>query len=178
MLRRTIETIGAGFVVYVLMAACSGTGQSPGRQHATAGASTGGQDGSGGLSEPEDAGLLEDVANPVPDAMAAGGGVTAPTCDCPEPYTPPAPVIVEAECDTIAEGTPTQFAVAEFPGKSAEDLAGLVAQVTYPDGLYHWGQGFNTMMVTPIVKDGAATVGCGAVGKPDTLATRVVFILH
>jgi hypothetical protein len=181
MIRRSIETLAAGCAVYVLMAACSGTGGGPaGQQSASAGmAQSGGHDGQGGVSAGATAAAgMAGLLDPVAGASAQVGGAPGGVCDCPDPYVPPEPVVVEAECEQV-EGSPLMWAEAAFPGMAAQELAPIVAVIKYPAGLYNdWPPGYTQLASTVLVTDGAVAVGCGAVATPATYAESVTFILR
>lgn len=182
MIRRTLETLAAGCAVYFLMAACSGSGAShkPSPVAMAGDTGDGGHNGGGGLSGGGEPGVAGDfgmagVLNPVAGASAQEGGSSS-TCEC-EPYVPPEPIVVETECDNEYAGSPTMWAKASFPGKTAEELAGVVAMVTYPDDL-QGEDGHNTVLSAAFVKDGSAIVSCGSVAYPATQATGVRFVLR
>jgi hypothetical protein len=179
MFKRSLESLVAGVCVYAAMAACSGGGTagSPAGVGDAGGpvATEGGQPARGGAKSVAEAG--ESMAgSPVPNAMAAGNGGGEGECGC-QPVEPKEPTVVEAECETGATGTPSVFAVAEFPGKTALELAHVVALIEYPAGIQKWPSGFVTQLGTPIVQDGSVAVGCGSTSAPGANAVRVRFVL-
>lgn len=174
MFRRALETLAAGFAVYALMAACSGSGARSSDGGTSGMANAGGYGGQGGVfaeaGTPGDGGIM----SPVPDAMAAGG---SGSCEC-EPYEPPEPTIVEADCEA-QDGSPAKFAVAEFPGKTADELAHVLALVEYDpadtaDFPSSYPAGFGIQVGVPYVKDGWAAVQCGST---QISAVSVSFVL-
>jgi hypothetical protein len=195
MARRILETLGAGVVVYVLMAACSGSGG--GNKGAPVAASVagmpsaGGQEGQGGVSAGGEPGAAGEVANagmagllsPVAGASAQAGGATGAVCDCPEPpepYVPPEPTVVEAECDIVGPSG-TMFAEAAFPGLDAGDLTNVVAVVTFPHTIASKiptsaPDGYYTQLSTVFVRDGFAATHCGSSGN-EHVASTVTFVL-
>jgi hypothetical protein len=181
MLRRSLESLVAGVCVYAAMAACSGGGaasRAPGGGDAgEAVAIEGGQPSRGGAPSRAEAG--EGMSgSPVPNAMAAGNGGGEGECGC---VTEPAePTIVEAACDQEVANSPSLWAIAEFPGKTATELARVVALVDYPDAAnttYKWPSGFTSQVSSVLVGDGSVAVGCGAQTTPGLTATRVRFVL-
>jgi hypothetical protein len=178
MLKRSLESLVAGICVYAAMAACAGGGasDSTGRSGEAGGpvALEGGQPSMGGAPPQPDAAGMASAGSPVPNAMAAGGGEGE--CGC-APIEPKEPTIVEAECETGASGTPSLFAVAEFPGKTTAELARVVALVEYADGIQKWPSGFVTQVGSPIIQDGSVAVGCGSTSAPGANAVRVRFVL-
>lgn len=182
MLRRTIETLGAGIAVYVLMAACSGSGGAGQPQAAAGSSSVAGSDGSGGLvgtgGEPGDAGMMADVMNPVPDAMAAAGAGNG-DCGC-EPYVPPEPTVVTADCD-IEGSNGSMFAEVAFPGRTKEQLATVHVVVTYPTDIadrYPASAlaGYDTQLSTLFVRDGYVATNCGSIAS-NFVGESVTFVL-
>lgn len=171
---RFLEWLGGSVLVYVVVAACGGSGATErrGDTEIDSGAmGAGGVPGSGG-SASSDSGVLADVMNPVPDAHAQDGGI--PACDCPGA---PEPIVVEAECGTIVDGSPSMWAIAEFPGKTALELIGVRTLVRFPDDLYVYPDGITHTAGAAFVGDGIAAVGCGTVQYPNTLALSVTFVL-
>jgi hypothetical protein len=179
MIRKALEWLGGSVLVYVLVAAC---GSSGGSGHIVSGA---GGEGSGGVQgaagETEDGGLMGDVMNPVPDAMAAAGAGNE-SCECPrvDPYVPPEPTIVEADCDIVG-GSGVMFAEAAFPGKSSDDLARVIALIEYEYNIAtkypaSAPAGYAAQLSNIFVRDGYAAASCGSSGQ-DHVATRVVFTL-
>ncbi len=179
-MRKALEWLGGSVLVYVLMAACSGTGATsksgPGASVGSGGGvANGGHDGQGGLGggatgDPGDAG-------PVPNASAqVGGSSGSGGCVC-EPYVPPAPTVVEAACDQQFAGSPSMWAVAEFPGKTVDELAGVRVLVEYPPALYSWPPDYEFQTGGYVVRPGFVAAGCGTVSAPATHALSVRFIL-
>ena len=116
-----LKTLGAGFVVYVVMAACSAGGGRETSEVADTG--LGGAQGAGGASALEDAGVFD----PVRDASAAGSdglGGAATVCDCPAPYEPPQPEQYTVPCSEKlwAFSVNMWASVLELPGFTASDM--------------------------------------------------------
>lgn len=167
-----LKTLGAGVLVYLVMAACSaagtsrqnlkGAGGSAG-QAATGGAGgvpggTGGMVADSGLDALADAvgdalsDAAADAVNPVPDADAA-----------------PASQVVNAPCD-IRDGS-LYFAEAAFPGKQATELASVVAVLNWSKVLPPKDLGY-TRQLRPytLVADGKVAVMCGQdADRPDSV---------
>jgi hypothetical protein len=143
------------------------------------------------------AGLLEPVpvahaagASGVAGAVATGGnnqptGGQATVCDCPPPYEPPEPEVVTVGCDVdvpdpTASSQTWHYAVAAFPGRSAEELVTVHVSLTYADDPGPiLPAGFTDRIVLPIVRDGAVAANCGSTiaGVRSTRATSVTFVL-
>lgn len=116
-LRKSLEWLGGSFAVYFVVVACGSSGGAPekfsdagaGRAGSSRGGmpNAGGEDGVGGLGG---------VLDPVPDAGATEAGEPG-MCDCPEPpdpYVPPEPLVVEAECDVRVGNAASGFLYAEI----------------------------------------------------------------
>lgn len=140
-------------MVYALVAACSSAGggsaalEDAGPMAATGSGGSGGSGGTGGTggsmatggtggdpssagASPVDSGVadvIEDVVDPVPDAMAQGtGGGSTTVCDCPEPEPPEPPIVLTRPCDNVYnEGAGYYYALLEMPGSSLEELAAV-----------------------------------------------------
>lgn len=185
MLRRSLESLIAGCVVYGALAACSGSGtaSAPGREVVVA-STDGGQPSSGG-AQAQAAGSVAAAGSPVPDAMAAsgsGGGVAvgggAAACPC-EPSQPKEPTVVEATCATV-DGLPSAWATASFPGLTVIELSRVTAVLDYSDetaGVYKWPASFTAYASPVYVKDGAVATNCGLLSAPKLQATRARFVL-
>jgi hypothetical protein len=121
---------------------------------------------------------MEDVMNPVPDAMAAAGaGNGSDNCECPDPYVPPKTITVDADCDTQIDGSSSMWAIGEFHGKTAEELSRVRALIKYPVDLYKEPEGFLYVNTPAYPKEGAVAVACGNVSAPGSHAESVTFIL-
>jgi hypothetical protein len=184
MLKRSLESLVAGVCVYAAMAACSGAGGpgSPAGSGDAGGpvATEGGQPARGGAPSTSAAGEDSGLAgSPVPNAMAAGNGGGEGECGC-QPVEPQEPTVVEAECDVEIANSATLWAVAEFPGKTALELARVVALVEYPETArvaYKWPAGFASQATSTMTQDGSVAVSCGNQTQPTLSATRVRFVL-
>jgi hypothetical protein len=133
---KVLETLGAGTLVYAIVAACSGGGGGGG------GLLDGGT-GSGGFGGSP---LLDALTDPVSEAKAAP------------------PEIKEAPCDIVdpAAGGNYYYAEFQFPGRSADELAQATALLHYASDAapgiasgYPWHQG------PAFVRDGSLMVSCG-----------------
>jgi hypothetical protein len=182
MIRRALEWFGGSVLVYVLVAACSSTSGGGGQpvSMGEGGDGSGGVQGNGG--EGVQGGRDGGIMNPVPDAMAAAGAGNDGdgSCECPDPYVPPKPTVVEAECD-IEGPSGVMFAEAEFPGKTADELASTTALVEFPHDIASKvptgaPDGYAAQSANVFVRDGFVATNCGASGN-DHVATRVVFTL-
>ncbi len=179
MLKRSLESLVAGVCVYATVAACSGGG-SAGRAPGPGDAGDplalgGGQPAHGGA--PTAAPTETSSAGTVPVAMAAGGGEG--DCGCPA-VEMREPTVVEAECDQNSPNSPTVWAVAEFPGKTAIELARVVPLIEYSEearATYKWPAGYVSQVSSVMVKDGSVTVACGSQTVSALTATRVRFVL-
>lgn len=185
MLKRSVESLVGGCVVYAAMAACSGggaTGAPSLRNHSGAAmvAAEGGQSSTGGTAAQSTVGEFAGSAGgPVPDAMAAAGSGGAAACPC-EPVTPVEPTIIEAKCETQFSGSPLVWAVANVPGGQLFDLARSVALIEYStaaSAANKLPEGFQSYAVGVYVKDGAIAASCGPVSTPGLQAMRVRFVL-
>lgn len=171
MLIRSLESLVGGCVVYAVVAACSGAGASQDASQAVSGSEVveGGQP-----SSPAKPG----ASGPVPDAMAAGTGGSGVACGC-EPAEPKEPMVVEAKCEAL-EGSPSSWAIAEFPGVDAVRLSGARALVEYSTEAAAANKlptGFASYAVSVYIRDGGVAATCGPVSAPGLLASRVRFIL-
>jgi hypothetical protein len=181
MLKRSLESLVAGICVYAAMAACSGGG-GPGatKQAGDAGGPVvleGGQPATGGAPHQADGAGMSNAGSPVPNAMAAGGGEG--DCGC-APVEPKEPTMVESECDVEVAGSPSLWAIAEFPGKTALELARVVPLIEYPEAArvsYKWPTGFVSQVSNVLVQDGSVAVACGSQTVPSLTAVRVRFVL-
>ena len=185
MMRRALEWFGGSVLVYVVAAACSSSGGS--KPSPVVDSGMGGEQGTGGVQGAAGEGIAGErdggLMNPVPDAMAAAGAGNETVCDCPappKPYVPPDPIVVEAECD-ITGGSGVMFAEAEFPGKTAEELARVVAFVEFDYDIADKfpasaPAGYPVLMSNVFVKDGFAATSCGSSAQ-EHVASRVIFTL-
>jgi hypothetical protein len=192
--------VGAA-AVYVVAACAGGAERAASRETGQAGA----QASTGGASDAAEAGRAPDgetvtgagmagltgLLEPVPVAHAAGasgvagavatGGNGQPTggqatvCDCPPPYEPPEPEVVTVPCD-IETGTDVLFAQAEFPGRTALELANVRVLVHLETEISNlWPPGWTQVVITPAVEDGRVLVQCGA--RPYYPNASATFIL-
>jgi len=174
-MRKALEWLGGSCLVYGLMAACSAApgANAPGGAQAGPSAAMGGADGAGGAPHVGAAGeaLVDDGPVPVAVAAGTGGGPGG------APVVALAPTVVEAECDQTADGSPSMWAIAQFPGKTALELAGVAVLMETPPGLYKWPTGFTHQLGAPIVMAGSVAVTCGSAQSPATAALSVKFVL-
>ena len=120
---------------------------------------------------------MSNAGSPVPNAMAAGGGEGDCGCAAVEPKEP---TVVEAECDVEVANSPSLWAVAEFPGLTAVDLARVVPLIEYPEAArasYKWPAGFASQVSSALIQDGSVAVACGSQSIPSLTAVRVRFVL-
>ena len=194
-MRQALKFLGAGVMVYVVVAACSSTAKnevgassgdagldSGGGALASGGASgstgaapgvggaNGGAQGVGGASGTGPAGgsggglldAMADVATDVADALTD-----------PVPDASAAPEAVTAQCDTqVTQGTTVyHFAIADFAGRSADELASTVVLFGVDDapplGTTH-PPGYTWRVAPPsYIRDGEVAVVCRSRDQTD-----------
>ena len=192
-LRKTLEFLGGSVAVYLSMVACASSSgaEKPepiaetGGAHATGGHSAGGANSTGG----NDGGFgFGGMMDPTPDAGAteAGSGPGPGTCECPEPpdpYVPPEPLVVEAECDVIVEVTANlDYAFAKIArprGMADEQLFLGSAMLTYGSQPQYLPPGdFTRGSSGLMVSDDEVVVNCGSIAvnvAPPALSATFIF---
>lgn len=192
-IRRAFEMLFGSLVVYLAVVACgsSGGGEKPtaanGGEPASSGGSslggapstTGGSD-SGGLG-------FGGLPDPTPDAGAAeaGDGPGPTVCDCPEPpdpYVPPEPLVVEAECDVQAGSSTSGIMYAVIDKPTLPDAMlwlGTAVLVGYqPSAAWSAPPGHNSISQPIMVGPDTVAAPCGQYGSgsaPLPTAVRFVF---
>jgi hypothetical protein len=165
-MKRILETLGSGVVVYAIVAACSGGADhvagsdggatAPDSGSAASGGVGGdtGVSGSGGSSVGQGGGLLDAMAdaivNPVPDAMAQDGAGGA------GPVAPAPPVVVERDCDIPAWSR--HFAELEIDG-TVEELAQVLTLIDLGTD-QGYPAGYQIVRGGMALKPGAIVVQC------------------
>lgn len=187
-LRKSLELFVGSCVVYFAVVAC---GSSSGGEKPAA--ETGGTNSTGGVSQGgtasggSDAGFgFGGIPDPTPDAGAAeaGDGPGPGMCDCPEPpdpYVPPEPLVVEAECDVEIGNTMSGqlYAVIDRPDLPEEKIVQGVPVYVYAADQAGRPAGHRTIAGSGIslssneVAVGCGTYGTGAATPPTTV--RFVF---
>lgn len=170
-MKKALEFLGAGVLVYGLVAACSGgEGAQPPQAAAGSGGSTGviGSGGGGsGVDSATDA-LIDALVDPVGEAEA---------------QTPSQPVVITSPCNIevpYAAGASLWFAEVSFPGRTLNELSRLSAYANYPGQLPTGAPaGYRSQVLLPVIQLGKAAVACGSgtTASNTVKAESVTFVL-
>lgn len=176
-IRRSLEWLGGSVLVYVVVVACGTSSPadrvadagSSGRSGSAGNASRGGAPSAGGMTSE---GGLGGFLAPVPDAGAseAGDGPGPETCECPEPaepYVPPAPLVIVAECDVrIGSASSGQlYAEIERPELPEENLLLGVPVFEYEFDPQGRPAGHRSIAGSGVsISDATVGVACGTYG--------------
>ncbi len=194
MIRRTIETLAAGCAVYFLMAACSGSGKNHSADPvAAAGMTSGGHDGQGGddgqggvaNGAAGESGAGEPgVMNPVAGASAQEGGAPGGGCEC-EPYVPPEPIVVEAECDIFHDPSNSHWAAIDRPVLPSSVVFSVEVFVEYPTdfgtqfpGSYIPGSYTIQRAYNVLFSDDSIATQCGTTSGTNWVGEKVTFVFR
>lgn len=186
--RRAMEFLGGSFAVYLGVVACGSSSSdkpiaSNGGETSTGGSSRGGAPSAGA----DHGGMgFGGIPDPTPDAGAAeaGDGPGPTMCDCPEPpdpYVPPEPLVVEAECDvrTGSNSSGLVFAQIEKPDlPDAKLWLGKAVLIGYDAG-GSWVPpgGHDTLSQHIMISADHVAAPCGSYGSgTPALPTSVWFI--